>query len=95
MSAASDKPIDFEAAFRDVAKDMAAAKAIIDAEWAAGIRSGPHAATWGMADGVLQMVTALQANDAEAFKVAAVETRRQAFSAQMHALAWVKNGTPR
>lgn len=77
---------------RDVAKEMEAVKAIIDAEWAAGARSGPRSTTWGIADGVLRMVAALQANDPEAFKIAAVETRRQAFSAQMHALAWVKNG---
>ena len=83
-----------EDAIRDVASEMAAAKAIIDAEWADGKRSGPRSSTWGIADGVIQMMAALEANDTEAFKAAAVETRRQAFSAQMHALAWSKRGTP-
>lgn len=83
---------DVRSTVRDVAQEMAAAKAIIDAEWADGKRSGPRSSTWGVADGVIQMMAALEANDAEAFKAAAVETRRQAFSAQMHALAWAKNG---
>lgn len=70
--------------------DMVAVKRAIDAEWAAGKRDMMRATTAGLADDVMRLWRAIEADDPNAFKVASSEASDHARSLVFHASAWLR-----
>lgn len=70
--------------------DLVATRAKVDAEWAEGKRDMLRANIHGIASDLQRMVEALDADDPNAFRVAASECREHASALSFHSLAWLR-----
>ncbi len=73
-----------------ISADLMNAKKRIEDEWAQGKRTMLRANLLGLWEDLGRMVSALDADDANAFRVAADEARNHASSLNFHSLAWLK-----
>lgn len=74
---------------KEMAEKIMAAKRTVDDEWKAGKRDGVRLQVYALADDVLRLLAAIEADDPFAYKVAATEAREHAGNACFHAALWV------
>lgn len=79
---------------RSMMAEMAALRAGIDAEWAAGKRDGLRLQAFALAGYAHDMADAILRSDATAYQAAAKRAREHAATANIHASQWVKRGGP-